>query len=91
MKTCPTCKTEKPLEDYLPTENKPKGQSYCTPCRAAYHAAYHRAKPEKSRQTSKKYDKNNRPKKKIHKDRYNKANPDKVREWTRRQNRKREA
>jgi 5-methylcytosine-specific restriction endonuclease McrA len=91
MKICPTCKIDKPLQDYLPTAKKPKGQPYCTPCRAAYHAEYHRANPHKSRQTTKKYDKENRDKRRVHEEKYKKSNPDKVREWSRRKNRKREA
>ena len=91
MKTCPACNTNKPIEDYRPTPKNPKGQAYCTPCRAAYNFAYHRKNPHKSRQTSKKYDKNNRVKRRVHEDNYKKNNPDKVREWARRSNRKREA
>lgn len=91
MKTCPTCKADKPLEDFKPTLNKPKGQPYCTPCNAAYQFKYHRDNPHKSRQTSKKYDKDNKDKKKVHKEKYNKNNPEKVREWSRKKNRKREA
>ena len=91
MKTCPACKIDKPLEDYLPTQNKPKGQSYCTPCRSAYNYSYHRSNPQKSRQTSKKYDKNNRNKRRVHEEKYKKYNPEKVKEWARRNNRKREA
>ena len=83
MKICTKCKADKPLEEF--------SSSYCKLCTSAYNAAYHRANPEKSRQTSKKYDKMNRDKKKVHKDKYNKNNPEKVKGWSRRKNRKREA
>lgn len=83
MKTCFKCKVPKPVEDFR--------SSYCKACTSAYNSAYHKANPEKSRQTTKKYDKNNRDKRIVHETKYKKANPDKVKEWTRKQNRKREA
>ena len=80
MKTCSSCKVAE-VEKY----------SYCKPCRSIYNAAYHKANPQKSRQTSKKYDKANRDKRRVNENKYKKSNPDKVREWNRRNNRKREA
>jgi 5-methylcytosine-specific restriction endonuclease McrA len=91
MKNCFACKVDKPLDEYRPSINKPKGRPYCSPCNAAYQAAYHRANPEKSRKSTKKYDKANRDKRRVHEEKYKKSNPEKVREWSRRKNRKREA
>jgi len=80
MKICSSCKVAESING-----------SYCKPCRSIYNAAYHRANPEKSRQTSKKYDKENRDKRVVHEQRYKKSNPEKVKEWGRKKNRKREA
>jgi 5-methylcytosine-specific restriction endonuclease McrA len=80
MKICSACKVVESNND-----------TYCKPCRSIYNAAYHRSNPEKSRQTSKKYDKANRNKRVVHEIKYKKANPDKVKEWSRKNNRKREA
>jgi|694.fasta_scaffold29915_1 5-methylcytosine-specific restriction endonuclease McrA len=81
MKICSSCKVAEAASS----------DTYCKPCRSIRNAAYHKAHPEKSRQTSKKYDKANRHKRRVHEEKYKKSKPDKVREWGRRKNRKREA
>ncbi len=80
MKICSACKV-----------SESNSGTYCKPCRSIYNSAYHKANPEKSRQTSKKYDKDNRDKRVVHEQKYKKSNPEKVREWGRKKNRKREA
>ena len=85
MKTCTLCKIEKPLFDFSPDKRLKAGvQSRCKSCFAKLMRVKRLNNPEAHRESIKRSTQKHYEKKLARNNRYRKENPEKVKEWKRR-------
>jgi hypothetical protein len=79
MKTCCTCKTDKPLSEFGKNKRQKDGhQRRCLPCARAASAEYYRRHPEKAKAATRDWARRNPDKVNANSKRWREANPDKM-------------
>lgn len=82
MKTCTKCKTEKDESEFYSSKSAADGHcSQCKSCMLEHMAIYHKSKPEKSRESSKRYRQKNPTKARASCQCYKNKNKESVREY----------
>ena len=84
MKLCTCCKVEKPLFDFSPDKRISSGvQSRCKPCYAQIIKERRQANPDAHRESVRKSTKKNYAAKLSRNNKYRQENPEKVKQWKR--------